>query len=185
MKPVADIAGVSFLLPMLAACLLIPACNYSSTQLDEREIYATALSELAPAITHFAIAAEKIDLVTDEFAPDMAEINEHGSFNFHDTKRPFTADDFPGLTVTLLASRDIGEVDSGGCEAFWKGFREKHKQSSGFLRLSGIGFSESGTEAIFYVVGQGGCLIGKGTLVLMRRESGSWVVALEQVLWVA
>ncbi len=169
----------------LAACLFLLGCENNRTHLDVSEVYATALSELAPAITHYTVAAEKVDFGTDEFAPDMEKINEYGIFRFPDTESMFTVDDFPGLSVTLLYDKDFDELDSDDCETFWKNFRSKHKQSTGFLRLSRVGFTESGTEAIFYVAGQGGCLAGKGTLVLMKREGESWVVALEHLLWVS
>ena len=166
-------------------CLFLLGCEHDRTRIEVKDVYASALLELAPALDHYTIVAEKVEFGADDLAPDMQQVNEHGVFSFSDANGLLTVDDFAGLSVTLLSDRDFDELDSDDCETFWEDFRAKHTESMGFLRVSDVGFDESGNKAIFYLEGREGCLAGQGSLVIMSREDDRWVVVEKRELWVS
>ena len=166
-------------------CLFLVGCEHDRTRFEVKDIYASALSELAPALDHYTIVAKKVEFGADDLAPDMQQVNEHGAFSFSDSNGLLTADILAGLSVTLLSDSDFDELDSDDCETFWGDFRAKHTESTGFLRVSDVGFDESGNKAIFYLEGRGGCLSGQGSLVIMSREDDRWVVVEKLELWVS
>ena len=94
---------------------------------------------------------------------DLERVRELGEFNFRELEGRLTKRDFPGLEITLLDGRDLAKLDSDDCETFWRNFREKYTPNTGYIRVSDVGFSESGTEAVFYMSGHGGCLAGSGS----------------------
>ncbi len=177
--------SVLFRFTTFVLCILLIGCDNDRTVSDASSVYVSALSTLAPAVSHFTIQAEKVKLGAGDLVPDLELIGEYGSFSFADSNSLFTEGNFLGLDVTLLSQRDIDELSSDDCETFWRNFRSTHKQSSGYFRLSAVGFNKTGTEAIFYVAGHGGCLAGRGGLVLMKREGDRWVVAVNKELWVS
>ncbi len=177
--------SVLFRSDILVLCIILVGCDDDRTFSDTSNVYVAALSALAPAVNHYTIQAEKVKLGTGDFVPDAELIGEYGSFSFGDSNSLFTEGNFLGLDVTLLSQKDLDELSSDDCEIFWRNFRSTHKQSSGYFRLSAVGFNKTGTEAIFYVSGHGGCLAGSGSLVLMKRDGDRWVVAVHRELWVS
>ena len=167
------------------------SCGSERPYPDAGPIYVAALSELAPAVTHYTIQVEKIARV-ERIEPgesmeslDLSVIRDYGTFVFPDLEGRLTERDFPGLKPTLIDGDDLARLDSPDCEAFWRNFRIKYAPSTGYIRLSEIGFNEARTEAVFYLSGTGGCLAGSGTLVLMKRVNDRWVVAGRREVWVA
>jgi len=169
----------------LFACILILGCDTNRDHVSESGVYVSALQELAPAVSHFTIAAEKVVFGIGDLAPNAEQIGEFGSFSFPDSDSLFTEDDFPGLGVTLLYDTDFDDLNAGDCESFWKNFRSKYGQSTGYFRFSSVGFDDNGTKAIFYLAGHGGCLAGQGAIVIMILDDDRWVVVEKKELWVS
>lgn len=170
---------------ILSVCVLFLACGANGDPASESEIYVSAIKDLAPAVNHFNIAAEKVIVGVGELAPTADQIDELGTFVFPDSGSLFATEDFPGLAVTLLHDSDFGDLNSGDCESFWRNYRSRYEQSTGYFRLSSVGFDSSGTKAILYIAGHGGCLSGQGALVVMVLEDDRWVVAEKKQLWVS
>lgn len=168
----------------LLICLISLGCEHDRTSKDVHEVYASAMADLAPAVNHFNVAADKVEFGADNLGPNMQQVGEHGIFEFPDSSGLLTSDDFASLSVTLLYERDFDEITSDDCEIFWKNFRAKYGASSGFFRVSEVGFNDTGDKAIFYLEGRGGCLAGRGALVVMGREGDRWVVVQNRELWV-
>lgn len=169
----------------LVTSLLIVGCSSNPTPPDARQVYASALPTVASGIGHFTIEAKKVQLGVGNQVPSKEKVDEFGRFSFSGSSSHFIKSDFPDLDVTLMSDADLEEITSSDCEAFWSNFRAKSQESTGLLRISEVGFSENGAEAIFYVEGGSGCTTGRGVLVFMRLEAGQWVVANVHELWVS
>lgn len=169
----------------LFLCFLILGCDSDRAVGDAPRIYTAALVELAPAVSSFMIVSEKVTFSDNSLAPEMDSLSEYGVFTFPDLSGTLTNSDFPMLDVTLVSSEELDQLDTGNCETFWENFRSKYSRDSGYFRISDIGFSEDKKKAILYIQGQGGCLAGKGTLVIMEAEGDEWLVAREVELWVS
>jgi len=176
---------MNFRFAILVTSLLIFGCDNRPTSPDARQVYASALPTVASGIEHFTIEAKKVQLGTGNQVPSKEKIDEFGRFSFSGSSSHFTKSDFPNLDVTLMSDADLEEIASSDCEAYWSNFRAKSQESTGLLRISEVGFSESGAEAVFYVEGGSGCTAGRGVLVFMRLEAGQWVVANLHELWVS
>ena len=172
-------------LAVFGLCLSLLGCSDGNPLPDSGLIYASAFSDLAPAVSHFTIHAEKVGVGPGHEALDMELVREYGEFKFSELGGRLTETDFPGHQITLLDDRDLAEIDTGDCETFWRNFSEKYTRSTGYFRVSEVGFNESGTEAIFYLSGHGGCLAGSGNLILMKLVNNRWIVAGQREIWVA
>ena len=128
----------------LIVCVLLSGCQESDPRSDASHIYTSALLELIPEVGHYTIQAEKVRLGAGDFMPDLEEINEYGAFSFADSNSLFTEGDFPDFEVTLLFTSDIDELSSGDCRDFWINFPSKYTPSTGFIRLSDVGFDQIG-----------------------------------------
>ena len=170
---------------VLSLCLILIGCSNNNALPESGIVYASALSELAPDMGHFTIHAQKVEPGPGMQSLDLERVRELGEYNFRELEGRLTEEDFPGLEITLLDGRDLAELDSDECETFWSNFREKYAPNTGYIRVSDIGFSESGTEAIFYMSGHGGCLAGSGNLILMKLVDDRWLVAGNHSIWVA
>jgi hypothetical protein len=67
----------------------------------------------------------------------------------------------------------------------WTAFSEEFPKSSGFWRLSPVGYNTQGTEALVYLERNCGGLCGAGGLVVLKKENGRWVVKDYVNLWVS
>ena len=63
-------------------------------------------------------------------------------------------------------------------------FREKFPRNIGLVTLSGVGFSLSRTQAVFYINHFCG-LCGGGRYVLMEKVNGAWRVKAEHYTWIS
>lgn len=180
-------SGKSMLLrfSVLGLCLILFSCSNNNAHSESGLVYASAFSELAPDMDHFTIHAQKVGTDSGLQSLDLERVRELGEFDFRDLDGRLTEKDFPGLEITLLDGQDLADLDSGDCETFWSNFREKYTPDTGYIRVSEIGFSESGSEAIFYLSGHGGCLAGRGELILMKLVDDRWIVAGKRSIWVS
>lgn len=94
-----------------------------------------------------------------------------------------------GRRVHWTTSADIDDVLRGskaeGARAYWRLFYAKFPASLGTIRLSAIGYSRDGTQAIVDI--EHGCeaLCGGGHIVLLQRVAGQWVVTQSMGTWVS
>jgi hypothetical protein len=63
-------------------------------------------------------------------------------------------------------------------------FHERFAHNMGYVALSGVGFSENRTEAVFYIDHFCG-LCGGGRYVWMEKVGGSWKVRAEHYTWIS
>lgn len=170
---------------VLGLCLVFLSCSNNNALPESGIVYASAFSELAPDMGHFTIHAQKVGPGPGHQSLDLERVRELGDFDFRELEGRLTEKDFPGLEITLFDGHDVAGLDSDDCETFWSRFREKYTPSTGYIRVSDIGFSKSGTEAISYLSGHGGCLAGSGNLILMKLVDDRWIVAEKRSIWVA
>jgi hypothetical protein len=67
----------------------------------------------------------------------------------------------------------------------WPAFSKEYPRSFGFWRLSPVGYNTRGTEALVYLEHNCGGLCGAGGLVVLKKESGRWVVKNSLMLWIS
>jgi len=93
-------------------------------------------------------------------------------------KRSFSlAVDYELASSTQLDS----VIRNGGWPAFYKQF----PGSPGILRLSRVGMSADGTQALFYASHTCGGLCGGGWFVVMERRDGHWLIEKEIEMWMS
>ena len=86
----------------------------------------------------------------------------------------------PGrATVAFASQSDIQSNSYGSAE-----FQKKFPHNLGFITLSGVGFSSTRTQAVFYIDHFCG-LCGGGRYVLMEKINGSWRVKGEHYTWIS
>jgi len=84
----------------------------------------------------------------------------------------------PAIDYDLADSAQIDPFfkrGSGGWFAFYKRF----PGSPGIITFSRVGFSEDGTQALFYLSNACGELCGTGMYVVMEKRNGSWAIEKE------
>lgn len=87
---------------------------------------------------------------------------------------------------------DYEVVDTAQLESFfkkgggdWFAFYKRFPGSRGITTFSRVGFSEDGTQALFYVSNVCGGLCGTGMYVVMEKRNGIWTIEKEIEMWVS
>jgi len=87
---------------------------------------------------------------------------------------------------------DYDLVDSAQLEPFfkrgdpgWFAFYKRFPGSPGIITFSRVGFSEDGTQALFYLSNHCGELCGTGMYVVMEKRNGSWAIGKEIEMWIS
>jgi hypothetical protein len=75
--------------------------------------------------------------------------------------------------------------DSSRPDGGWDAFHRKYPSSQGLLRLSRVGFSKDGMQAMVYIGNLYNGRDGGGHFVVLSKESGQWVVKSKVQLWIA
>jgi hypothetical protein len=86
----------------------------------------------------------------------------------------------PPWAKAVLASPSEIELSLAASPAF----DMKFPNNMGFIRLSGVGFNRSHTQAVFYIDHFCG-LCGSGDYVLMEKVKGRWIVRNMRSLWIS
>ena len=96
------------------------------------------------------------------------------------------------LRRSFHPSIDYELVDSTQLESFfkrgggdWIAFYKRFPGSSGIITFSRVGFSEDGTQALFYVSNHCGGLCGTGMYVVMQKRNSSWAIEKEIEMWIS
>lgn len=114
------------------------------------------------------------------------------------TLKRTTIDAFQALNTRQASLRrsfhpaiDYELVDSAQLESFfkkgggdWLAFYKRFPGSPGIMTFSRVGFSEDGTQALFYLSNHCGGLCGTGMYVVMEKRNGSWVIENEIEMWI-
>ena len=87
---------------------------------------------------------------------------------------------------------DYELVDSAQLESFfkrggvdWVAFYKRFPGSPGIMTFSRVGFSEDGTQALFYLSNHCGELCGGGMYVVMEKRNGTWAIERELEMWIS
>jgi hypothetical protein len=84
--------------------------------------------------------------------------------------------------ATIVASADLDAIFR---EKGWAAFRDRFGGAWGLIRLSRVGFSLDGTQALMSMSGSCGPLCGSGDYVLLRKIDGRWRVAARVMAWIS
>lgn len=90
-----------------------------------------------------------------------------------------------GKPVRMIAESDANAFFKDGPEKGWPEFDAKHPGAQGIMKLSRVGFSADGTEAVLFVSNVKAALNAEGVIVVLRKQGGAWTVAKKHVLWIA
>jgi hypothetical protein len=80
----------------------------------------------------------------------------------------------------LIDQSQLDSVLKGGS---WPAFHRRFPGSPGIVKLSRVGLSADGTQALFYASHECGVLCGGGWFVIMERRDGRWSVEKEIEMW--
>jgi len=83
----------------------------------------------------------------------------------------------------LISETETGKIFSG--EDGWNRFYKEYRGAQGIMMLSRVGFDRNKNEALVYIGNQSDWLAGVGYYVLLRKESGKWVVKDQLMAWIS
>jgi hypothetical protein len=90
----------------------------------------------------------------------------------------------PAIDYDLVDSKQLEFIfKRGGGD--WPAFYKRFPGSSGIMSFSRVGFSQDGTQALFYVSNHCGGLCGVGMYVVMEKRSGSWAIEKQIEMWIS
>jgi len=90
----------------------------------------------------------------------------------------------PAIDYDLVDSAQLESIfKRGGGD--WPAFYKRFPGSPGIMSFSRVGFSEDGTQALFYLSNHCGGLCGGGMYVVMEKRDGSWAIAKEIEMWIS
>jgi hypothetical protein len=90
----------------------------------------------------------------------------------------------PAIDYDLVDSAQLESIfKRGGGD--WPVFYKRFPGSPGIVSFSRVGFSEDGTQALFYLSNHCGGLCGGGMYVVMEKRNGSWVIEKEIEMWIS
>lgn len=84
----------------------------------------------------------------------------------------------------LIPGEEIREFFKNGGTG-WSKFYKKYGKTSGYWELSRVGFNNENREAVVYLGHHCGGRCGTGDFVLLRKETGKWVVKNRVMLWIS
>jgi hypothetical protein len=67
----------------------------------------------------------------------------------------------------------------------WGRYYEKYPNSTGFLRVSRVGFNSDANQAAFYISNHCGGLCGGGYFAIMEKVNSNWKVVQEMQVWIS
>jgi hypothetical protein len=182
----------------------ISGCNVTT---EEYAVYSAVLSKLAKPEDKRKRRDKKnqfflSDITATSFGafenrPDHA--NWHSRSDSTDKPSKTTSESFNSKThdscrlkrsleltfqYVLVPNEEIREVFKDGVTG-WSKFYENYPQASGYLELSRVGFNGEDSEALVYVANHCGGRCGTGNFVLLRKQTGRWVVKNRVMLWIS
>jgi len=90
----------------------------------------------------------------------------------------------PAIDYELADSAQLEPIfKRGGGD--WFAFYKRFPGSPGIMTFSRVGFSEDGTQALFYLSNHCGGLCGTGMYVVMEKRNGSWAIEKEIEMWIS
>lgn len=111
--------------------------------------------------------------VGDSFPPDLvAKLVEQSR-----QRRPSAT--LPLRNRTLITRTQLAEIFRGG----WPAFHSRYPFASGFLSLSPVVWSATGTTALVYFEWSCGELCGAGALLLVERTREEWRIIRDWTFW--
>ncbi len=135
----------------------------------------TTFFPLGPDVTYEQVSQDVPALEEDTYA-DFLAVNEESV--------PLDPSLDLGFDYTLVSLQDLEEFLGGGAWSY-DAFYERFPNSQGLMELSRVGFNADHTQALVYVGNQYDLLGGEGVYVLLRKESGDWLVESDLLLWVS
>ncbi len=171
---------------VFVTCALFPACGAEDgptpvafdRDSDSRSVYAGALRDAYQSLhcTRFVVdpiarlvwspaeVRDRLPEVEPETLADYARQTDNA---------PLPRDLDLGRPIDWFGKPDWNRLDP---PASWPGFDAKFPDSGGWFIFSPVGFSTDGTEALVHIQRNGGPRDAEGTLVLLDRKHGRWVV---------
>lgn len=91
---------------------------------------------------------------------------------------------YPAIDYDLADSAQLELIfKRGGGD--WLAFYKRFPGSPGIMTFSRVGFSEDGTQALFYLSNHCGGLCGTGMYVVMEKRNGKWAIEKEIEMWIS
>jgi hypothetical protein len=87
-----------------------------------------------------------------------------------------------GVDYVLLSSDELSTIMSqpNGWDAFYAKYSH-----SGYTQFSRVGFNKTLDQAVVYVGGMAGPLMGSGYYYLMEKKNGEWVIKEQIMAWIS
>jgi hypothetical protein len=152
---------------------------------------------LSPTIasTHDASAAtvaQDIDLKEELMAaldalqqawPSLEQSTASEFVRVNASRTQLAASAFPDSSYMVL--EEVTVDDLFGPPGGWSGFYSQHPGAPGLIRVSRVGFSRDGTQALVHIENQRSSMMGGGDFVLLERGDGFWRVVARRNNWIS
>lgn len=86
----------------------------------------------------------------------------------------------PDFDYELVDETQLASIFKAGD---WPAFYKRFPGAAGIMAFSRVGFSEDGTQALFYISDTCGGLCGTGMYVVMEKHNDRWVIEKEIEMW--
>jgi hypothetical protein len=87
-----------------------------------------------------------------------------------------------GVNYVLLSTDELSTImkQTNGWDAFYAKYSH-----SGYTQFSRVGFNSTLDQAVIYVGGMAGPLMGSGFYYLMEKKDGQWVIKEQVMAWIS
>jgi len=185
------------LLLLVAACAkqAISAPTISPTEIEKEEqaVYATFFSNTSGTIVilqdtstgFLPSSADELRQRMDYIATGLPSASKETLDHYFERNRvtsQLSPDMQLGVNYILLSADELSTImkQPDG----WNAFYEKYSPS-GYMQLSRVGFNQTLDQAIVYVGGEPGPMMGSGNYYLMEKQNGQWVIKEQVLAWVS
>jgi hypothetical protein len=131
-----------------------------------------------------------LEYMLEEYDPDLPGLRNDTLKSFGIANRlrtPLRLTKIGGLPVHIVTDEDVEQLfgPEDAPKLGWDEFAARFPNSAGLMRMSRIGLSEDGGQALVFVAVSRGPLDGHGSFYLLERRSGQWKLVDEQCVWIS
>ena len=167
---------------------------FANQAVAEDVVWSTVLSAIAGEEHPLVVVADSAFLLVpdsldqqfmQERLTDLREATLHSFMRVNAVPRALPEFEALGIAVEHAGTADLAAFHSAGDpNEYWRRFYARYPDSPGLVRLSRVGFDESGQQALIFAYHGCGGRCGTGKYVLLSRSSGEWHVIGEQGVFV-
>jgi hypothetical protein len=179
-------------LNFLACSLFTPNAAPSAADIakEEQAIYATFFGKSAGTViilqdTSTNISSDDPQKTIDYIKSGLTTISKDTLDNYLERNREpsqLAPDMQIGVEYVLLSTDELSTVmrQPDGWDAFYAKYSH-----SGYTQFSRVGFNKTLDQAVVYVGGMAGPLMGSGFYYLLEKKGGDWLIKEQVMVWIS